>query len=107
MDIIFYVHKSVELLVQILRLVEVWTRRSMELSLMIYDWLFLGCTAVPPEEFGNIEWRVEIELQGYCIHSEQQLTHLSVNREGEGEGGKRTSGLLHTFRTAADPPVRE
>jgi hypothetical protein len=32
MDIIFYVHKSVELLFQILGLVEVWTRRSMELS---------------------------------------------------------------------------
>jgi hypothetical protein len=32
MDIIFYVHKSVELLFHILGLVEVWTRRSMELS---------------------------------------------------------------------------
>jgi hypothetical protein len=32
MDIIYYVHKSVELLFQILGLVEVWTRRSMELS---------------------------------------------------------------------------
>jgi hypothetical protein len=31
MDIIYYVHKSVELLFQILELVEVWTRRSMEL----------------------------------------------------------------------------
>jgi hypothetical protein len=35
MDIISYVHKSVELLFQILGLVEVWTRRSMELSLDI------------------------------------------------------------------------
>jgi hypothetical protein len=32
MDIISFVHKSVELLFQILGLVEVWTRRSMELS---------------------------------------------------------------------------
>jgi hypothetical protein len=32
MDIIPYTHKSVELLFQILELVEVWTRRSMELS---------------------------------------------------------------------------
>jgi hypothetical protein len=32
MDIISYVHKSVELLFKILGLVEVWTRRSMELS---------------------------------------------------------------------------
>ncbi len=32
MDIISYVHKSVELLFHILGLVEVWTRRSMELS---------------------------------------------------------------------------
>ncbi len=32
MDIISYVHESVELLVQILGLIEVWTRRSMELS---------------------------------------------------------------------------
>ncbi len=32
MDIISYIHKSVELLFQILGLVEVWTHRSMELS---------------------------------------------------------------------------
>jgi hypothetical protein len=32
MDITSYVHKSVEQLFQILGLVEVWTRRSMELS---------------------------------------------------------------------------
>jgi hypothetical protein len=32
MDIISYVHKSVELLFQILGLVEVWTRSCMELS---------------------------------------------------------------------------
>ncbi len=32
MYIISYVHKSVELLFQILGLVEVWTRRCMELS---------------------------------------------------------------------------
>jgi hypothetical protein len=32
MDIISYVHKSEELLFQILGLVEVWTSRSMELS---------------------------------------------------------------------------
>ncbi len=31
MDIISYIHKSVEVLFQILELVEVWTRRSMEL----------------------------------------------------------------------------
>jgi hypothetical protein len=32
MDIFSYVHKSIELLFYILGLVEVWTRRSMELS---------------------------------------------------------------------------
>jgi hypothetical protein len=32
MDIISYVHKSVELLFQILGLIEVWTHRSIELS---------------------------------------------------------------------------
>ncbi len=32
MDIISYIHKSVELFFQILGLVEVWTHRSMELS---------------------------------------------------------------------------
>jgi hypothetical protein len=32
MDIMSYVHKPVEALFQILGLVEVWTRRSMELS---------------------------------------------------------------------------
>jgi hypothetical protein len=32
MDIISYIHKSVALLFQILELVEVWTRRSMELT---------------------------------------------------------------------------
>ncbi len=32
MDIISYIHKSVELLFQILGLVEVWTHRGMELS---------------------------------------------------------------------------
>ncbi len=32
MDIISYIHKSVELFSQILGLIEVWTHRSMELS---------------------------------------------------------------------------
>jgi hypothetical protein len=106
MDIITYVHKSVELLFQILGLVEVWTRRSMELSLIMYDWLFLGCTAVPPEEFGNIEWRVERELKVYCIHSVQQLTHMSKKRKGDGGGWKKNFWFI-AYIPAADPPVRE
>jgi hypothetical protein len=34
MDIISYIHQSVELLFQILGLIELWAHRSMELSLM-------------------------------------------------------------------------
>jgi hypothetical protein len=40
MDIIPYIHKSVELLFQILELIEVWTRRSMELWGMVYGPIF-------------------------------------------------------------------
>jgi hypothetical protein len=44
MDVISYVHKSVELFFHILGLVEVWTRRSMELYSgnvdILYTWTY-------------------------------------------------------------------
>ncbi len=63
MDIIPYKHKSVELLFQILELVEVWTRRSMELSPEILAVSFyVACTVHNrPYQYQYQWWAVIIE----------------------------------------------
>jgi hypothetical protein len=80
MNIIYYVHKSVELLFQIFGLVEVWTHRSMELSpklllvvrpFGICTWRFLETISNAPTRHGIIETILEMsngteDSQGRC-----------------------------------------
>ncbi len=73
MDIIYYIHKSVELLFQILGLVEVWTHRSMDVCVQIrrkkcgrnrnrvlqqYRW----CTVKPALLTSSFEWQVQLTI---------------------------------------------
>ncbi len=91
MDNISYIHKSVELFFQILRLVEVWTHRSMELSpnigvLRRRDRACLLATFRLP----NSVWQRCSYITISCCGQSHRIAPLNHDRKGQFNNPKTT-----------------